>query len=414
MPDDASSDQPGKEPSTGASGSLRQSPPDSTEESKVKQTIVQIRQTTSGLMESTNQFLQSFDRSKFHLVVIYLKGTLSEDRRRRVVADEVIFMNLSDESLKGLKLPAVYQVYKLLKKFRPVVLLAHRYHSVWLAGVATRFVRIPTCFAVLHGNTQINRLGRRSFTKLALRDRFFFIGISNVVSKDILASSAGLDPSRVISMPNSIDIEAQRESLLSREEARELLGIPADRYVVGHVARLSPTKNQVHLLQAFAEALKAAPEALLVVVGDGKLEKELKSRAVDLRVNHAVRFVGRVDKASNYMQAFDLFVMTSKDEGFGRVLLEAMTARCPIIATDIPAFAEVLSGSGTLVQLDDINGLSSQIRKHFLMQPGKLEDILQKQDSVLYEKYSLEKFKRRFSTIYQWILDNRAINEAIH
>ena len=402
------------EPFRSESEQPQQMPPNSGEAGKVKETIVQIRQTTAGLMESTNQFLQSFDRSRYHLVVIYLKGSLSAERRQRVVADEVIFMHLTDDALKGLKLSATYRVYRLLKKLRPAVLFAHRYHSVWLAGVICRLVKIPTCFAVLHGNTQINRFGRRFFTKLALKERFFFIGISDVVSRDILASSAGLNSNRVISMPNSIDIEAQRESLLPREEARKFLNIPADRQVVGHVARLSPTKNQYHLLRSFAEVLKAVPDVLLVMIGDGKLEKELKALATNLGVSHAVRFLGRVDKASNYMRAFDLFVMTSKDEGFGRVLLEAMTARRPVIATDIPAFAEVMSGSGRLVQLDDVKELSEQIQKHLAMQPEQLEGVLVEQDRVLYEKYSLEKFKNRFNRIYQSILHNRAVNETTY
>ena len=357
-------------------------------------------------MESTNQYVQSFDREQFHLVVIFLKGAISQQKLDRVVADEVILMDLTDAQLQGLKLSALSSLYRLLKKLRPDVLICHRYHSIWLSGVISLFIRIPTCFAVLHGNKQLRRLGRRLFTRLLLRHRFYFVGISGVVREDLLASGSGLAPDRVFSMPNSIDIEAQKSSLLPRLEARKRLGVAPDHYVVGHVARMVSTKNQRHLLKSFAQAHQAVPESRLVLVGDGKLERELKELAADLALGEAVVFAGRVEKAADYMQAFDLFVVTSKNEGFGRVLLEAMMARCPIIATDIPAFSEVLCGSGTLVQVDDVPGLSRQIQEHHAMSTEQRQRILVDQDRVLYENYSLETFKHRFQNIYHTVLRN--------
>lgn len=375
--------------------------------SSSKETIVQIRQTTAGLMESTNQFLRSFERTHYHLVVIFLKGTLPEDKIGRVIADEIIFLELPDKALIGLKFPAIYRLYKLLKLYRPSVLFAHRYHSVWLAGIASYFIKVHTCFAVLHGNNQINRFGRRAFIKTLLKNRFYFVGISNVVRQDLLTSSAGLSPGRVFSMPNSIDIETQKKYLLPKEKARESLDLPLDSYIVGNVARLSPIKNQHFLLRAFAEALKIVPNLTLVIIGDGKLEEELKELAFDLDITHAVKFTGRVDRAADYMKSFNLFVMTSNDEGFGRVLLEAMTARCPIIATDIPAFVEVLGGSGTLVRPDDTMGLSRHICTHYDMDTDKIEEILTDQDYVLYDRFCLEKFKLRFRKLYTLLLSEK-------
>lgn len=372
-----------------------------------KETVVQIRQTTAGLMESTNQFLKAFDRSNYHLVVIFLKGSLPEGKIGRVAANEVIFLELPDKALMGLKLPAVYRLYRLIKQYKPSVLFAHRYHSVWLAGIASYFTKIPTCFAVLHGNNQINRFGRREFINAFLKNRFYFIGISNVVRQDLLTSSAGLYPGRVFSMPNSIDIETQNKYLLPKDKARELLNIPTDSYVIGNVARLSPTKNQHFLLRAFAEVHQNSPDLILVIIGDGKLEAELKDLTQTLDIAHAVKFMGRIDRAADYMKAFDLFVMTSNDEGFGRVLLEAMTAKCPIIATDIPAFVEVLGGSGTLVRPDDVKGLSNHILIHSNMDTLEINEIIVDQDYVLYDKFCLEKFKLRFEKLYTSLLNEK-------
>jgi glycosyltransferase involved in cell wall biosynthesis/tRNA A-37 threonylcarbamoyl transferase component Bud32 len=366
-----------------------------------KETVVQIRQTTAGLMESTNQFLLAFNRKSYHIVVIFLKGSLSEKKIGRIAADDVIFLELPDKSIMGLKLTAVYRLCKLLKRYKPSVLFAHRYHSVWLAGITSFFIKAHTCFAVLHGNNQINRFGRREFIKTFLKNRFYFIGISNVVRQDLLTSNAGLLPSRVFATPNSIDIDTQKKYLLPRKRARELLKINSTSYVIGNIARLSPTKNQHFLIQAFAESLKQSPDLILVMIGDGKLESELKELVNTLGIANSVKFLGRIDRASDYMKAFDLFIMTSNDEGFGRVLLEAMTARCPIIATDIPAFVEVLGGSGTLVRPGDITGLSHHIIRHTHMDSEKIDEILTDQDYVLYDKFCLENFKRRFKSIYE-------------
>ena len=137
------------------------------------------------------------------------------------------------------------------------------------------------------------------------------------------------------------------------------------------------------------------------MIGDGKLESELKELANTLGIANSIKFLGRIDRAADYMKAFDLFIMTSNNEGFGRVLLEAMTARCPIIATDIPAFIEVLGGSGTLVRAGDITGLSRHIIRHTNMDSEEIDEILTGQDYVLYDKFCLEKFKRRFKNIYE-------------
>ena len=366
-----------------------------------KETVVQIRQTTAGLMESTNQFLLAFNRKDYHKVVIFLEGSLPEKKIGRVAADEVIFLELTEKALLGLKSPAVYRLYKLLKRYNPSVLFAHRYHSVWLAGITSFFIKAHTCFAVLHGNNQINRFGRREFIKIFLKNRFYFIGISNVVRQDLLTSNAGLLPSRVFATPNSIDIDTQEKYLLPKNKARESLKINATSYVIGNVARLSPTKNQHFLIQAFAESLKQSPDLILVMIGDGKLESELKELANTLGIANSIKFLGRIDRAADYMKAFDLFIMTSNDEGFGRALLEAMTARCPIIATNIPAFIEVLGGSGTLVRAGDITGLSRHIIRHTNMDSEEIDEILTGQDYVLYDKFCLEKFKRRFKNIYE-------------
>ncbi|MCB1668074.1 MAG: glycosyltransferase [Pseudomonadales bacterium] len=381
----------------------------STNKTCKKETVIQIRPTTTtaGLMDSTNQFMRSFDRNHYHLVVIYLKGSLPENQRKRVVADKVLCMNLSNSAMNGLKLFATYKLYKIIKQYQPSILLAHRYHSIWLAGLACLFCRIKMNFAVLHGNNQIHHPGRRFFIKHFLKNQFYFIGISNIVRQDILTSNAGLSPDQVFAIPDSLDIENQQKYLLPKDTAQKKLLIPNDKFIIGHVARLSEVKNQDLLLKAFALAQKTQPNLFLVIIGYGHLEKKLKALALQLGINHSVLFTGAVDRAADYMKAFDLFAMTSNDEGFGRVLIEAMAARIPIVATDIPAFVEVLGGSGSLVRPNDVVALSNEFLRHASISPEKIEEIIADQDFVLFEKFCQEKFKQRFQKLYTRLLDDQ-------
>jgi glycosyltransferase involved in cell wall biosynthesis len=137
------------------------------------------------------------------------------------------------------------------------------------------------------------------------------------------------------------------------------LGLPQDAWIVGNVGRLHPDKDQATLLRGFAQALPNLPaNSQLVIVGKGRLEQDLREQAMELGIGREVLLLGQVPQASRYFKAFDAFALSSDHEPFGMVLLEAMIAGVPLIATSCGGAKEVVEGVGILFPLKDAEHLA--------------------------------------------------------
>lgn len=134
-------------------------------------------------------------------------------------------------------------------------------------------------------------------------------------------------------IPNGVDME--RFGKLTRHQARVCLGLPHDRRIVLSVGRARREKN----LSVFIQAANLDPENLYVLVGDGPELPQLKAMA-----NGNMIFAGVVDrdKIPVYMAAADVYVNTSKSEGFPNAILEAMAAGLPVVAPGLGGLMEII------------------------------------------------------------------------
>lgn len=111
---------------------------------------------------------------------------------------------------------------------------------------------------------------------------------------------------------------------------------------IGTIGRLVPQKDYPTLLNAFSELLKIDSRPLLYIIGDGFLGRELRQLCIELNIQDNVFFLGKTENVLGFLDSIDLFVLTSKYEGFGLVLLEAMSREKPIVAANNSAIPEVL------------------------------------------------------------------------
>ena len=127
-----------------------------------------------------------------------------------------------------------------------------------------------------------------------------------------------------------------------REISREILGIKKEDIILGTIGRIVPQKDYPTLLKSFAQVALSESRVKLIIVGDGFLRKEMELLSRELNIGEKVKWVGRTDQIYQFLNVIDLFVFTSKYEGFGLVLLEAMQANLPVIASRVSAIPEVL------------------------------------------------------------------------
>ncbi len=154
-----------------------------------------------------------------------------------------------------------------------------------------------------------------------------------------------------------------RELALGRGAARESLGLDPDQPVVLTVGRLTVMKGHTHLLEAVPSLVRRFPDLAVVVVGDGHLHEQLVDQSVSLGVADNVRLVGHRADARGLLDAADVFVLPSLHEGMPLVLLEAMDAGLPVVATRVIGSEEVVvdEETGLLVRPRDPGALAGAL-----------------------------------------------------
>ncbi|MBI2959250.1 MAG: glycosyltransferase [Betaproteobacteria bacterium] len=165
-----------------------------------------------------------------------------------------------------------------------------------------------------------------------------------------VAERIGVPAARIDVVPNGV--EAERFARGDRCTARAQLGIGDDRIVVGLVGRISEQKGQEEFIRAAAIVRARFPAALFLVIGSAdtpNLLAQAKDLVAELGVADSVRFTGHVADMPSLYASLDVLAAPSRWEGFGLMLVEAMAAGKPIVATRVGAIPEVCGGDTALL-----------------------------------------------------------------
>jgi glycosyltransferase involved in cell wall biosynthesis len=126
-------------------------------------------------------------------------------------------------------------------------------------------------------------------------------------------------------------------------EALAALGLPADALVVGTVAALTDHKDHATLIRAAGQVVASIPAARFVIVGEGELEGRLRTQAQELGLGDRIVFAGFRDDVDRLLPAFDVFCLSSHQEGLGTSILDAMCFGVPVVATSAGGIPEAVS-----------------------------------------------------------------------
>lgn len=132
---------------------------------------------------------------------------------------------------------------------------------------------------------------------------------------------------------NAIDVDMYNYNELIRKQYRDDMKIE-DCFVMGHVGKFTYLKNHSFLIEVFKKVSSILPKARLMLIGDGPLEEEIHQMAVDYGLVDKILFLGKRNDVPNLLQAMDVFLLPSKFEGLGLVLIEAQASGLTCIASD--------------------------------------------------------------------------------
>ncbi len=177
-----------------------------------------------------------------------------------------------------------------------------------------------------------------------------------------------------------------------------------DRPIILSIGRLAPEKNQPLLLKAFSLILKSRPAAL-ILLGDGPERENLESLALDLGISHDVKFMGFQPNPYPYLAQADIFALTSRYEGFGNVILEALASGVPVVATDCPYGPReiLLDGKyGLLVPMDDVQALAEAILD--LLDQPKKRARLSRSGRIRAKDFSIETIIPQYEDLFRKVI----------
>ncbi len=259
---------------------------------------------------------------------------------------------------KNRRLAGIAAVGNLARAYherRPRVALSAGNHFHITASAAYLFAGSPISVRLLFRASNPPFRGRkiRIGAFLAWLYRLRFKGARRIISVsaelgEILVERIRFDPSRVMTIGNSIDLE------VAAERAAETLDHPwfaiGEPSVILGIGRLAPQKNFSLLIKAFALLRQNRPSRL-VIIGDGEGEELLKLQALAVSLGLTrtdIWFAGRQSNPLKFLANSGLFVLSSHWEGMSNVLLEAMACGCPVVATDCPTGVRELLDNGRI------------------------------------------------------------------
>lgn len=151
---------------------------------------------------------------------------------------------------------------------------------------------------------------------------------------------------------NGIDINRYSLNIKKRNEIRKILSIPDDCIVIGHVGRFTTVKNHDFILDVFFEYLKLNHNSILMLIGIGELEENIRTKAENLGISSKILFMGLRNDVGDLMQAMDLFLMPSLFEGLPFVLVEAQAAGLPCVISNNIDNGVNITGNVKFMSLD--------------------------------------------------------------
>ncbi len=294
----------------------------------------------------------------------------------------------------------LWRLARLLRRWRPDVVHSHMVHANLLARVSRLLAPVPVLVSTAHNVNEGPRWRERAY-RLTEPLCDLTTNVSAAAVERYIRVGAASE-TRIRHIPNGIDLKKFRQNAYKRTRTRAELDL-GDRPVLLAVGRFEAAKDHPNMLAALRLVVDERPDALLLLVGQGRLESETRQQADALGLGAHVRFLGARDDVPAVMNAVDIYLMSSAWEGLPLVLLEAAAVGLPIVATDVGGNSEVvLDGNSGLLTPPGIPRLLADAILRVLTLPAETRDDWgQVGRGHVEQTYGIEGVIARWEGVYQ-------------
>ena len=254
-------------------------------------------------------------------------------------------------------------------------------------------VRIAHSHTTTNSNGKLQKLFKAYLQSKINKNSTDLFACSKEAAKWLFKSKA----QEAIIIPNAIDIEKFKFSIVDRNEIRNQLKIPKNCVVLGNIGRFVDAKNHRYLLKIFKEYKKINKNSILLLIGYGKLENKIKKEIKKMNLVDSVRIIEPTKYIQKYYSMFDYFVFPSKYEGLGMVLIEAQISglKCFASSKVIPNTTKITEN----IIYIDLEKTPSDWAKQI---PVNNDYLKSREDvQVQSEKFDIKKVAKKLESFYE-------------
>jgi len=294
----------------------------------------------------------------------------------------------------------LFRLRRELKNFRPQILQTFLFHANFLGRIAAALAGVPHCVS---GIRVAERRSRWPLWLDRLTNRLVDtnVCVSRAVA-DFSASEAGLATSKLEVIPNGVDVDAFAGAA---PVERSSLGLPAEARIVLSVGRLDPQKGLTYLIDAAVGLASRFPDVHFVFVGNGPQRRELEGRVASLKLTGRMHFLGWRPDVPGILTLATCLVLPSLWEGMPNVVLEAMAAGLPVVATRVEGVAELVvpGETGILVAARSASELTEGLSQ-VLSAPERARQMGAAGQERVKALFSWEKMTELYDALYRRLL----------
>ncbi|MDA2929734.1 glycosyltransferase family 4 protein [Acidobacteria bacterium AH-259-O06] len=303
-------------------------------------------------------------------------------------------------------LHALWQLDRLLARERFDIVHTHNSKAGFLGRLTARKNRVPIIIHTVHGfafHEEQNFFYRRLFIVLeraAARwcDRMIVISqpMMDWAQRERIAP-----PEKLVKIYSGIEVERFRTQPVPAE-LKKRLGIGSEDTVIGVVSKLWDGKGHEVLMEAVEQLLHRGHRVKLLIVGEGYLEQKLKEKVKRLDIETSVIFTGFWSNVPEITAILDISALPSFYEGMGRVVLEAMAASKPVVATRVGGLTELVEDqvTGYLVPPGDVDVLAERLER-LITRPNLRREMGEQGARRVRKEHSAAKMVEMIHEVYR-------------
>jgi glycosyltransferase involved in cell wall biosynthesis len=291
----------------------------------------------------------------------------------QLAVDVVTIPELGREISPLRDLLATLRLARLIRRERPQILHTHTAKAGTVGRVAAVIAgraRPPIVVHTFHGHVLRGYFGPLRSRVFSVLERRLARATTVLVAvgpqvRDDLVELGVATPERFAVVRLGIELEERVASVDGRAETRRYLGIPADRFAIGWVGRMTSVKRTDDVLEGFRLLRDRGVEATLCLVGDGPDRPHLEQRAHELGIARDTLFLGYQEDVGPLYAAFDALVLPSGNEGTPVSVIEALAAAKPVVATRVGGIPDVVRDGedGFLVEIGATEELADRLAR---------------------------------------------------